>query len=89
MNSSSMRANGWNDSCLLASSTARSTRASATTVRAQVDAVLVLEAVADVLEQQVVEVVAAELGVAVAGQHLDDASWAWTIETSKVPPPRS
>ena len=29
--------------------------------------------IADVLEQQIVEVVAAELGVAVAGQHLDDA----------------
>ena len=32
-----------------------------------------LKAIGNVLEQQVVEVVAAELGVAVAGQHLDDA----------------
>ena len=39
----------------------------------QVDAVLLLEAVADILEKQIVEIVAAELSVAVAGQHLDDA----------------
>ena len=32
-----------------------------------------LEPVADVVEQQLVEVVAAELGVAVAGEDLDDA----------------
>ncbi len=42
-------------------------------IRPQVDAVFLLEAVADVLDEQIVEVVAAELGVAVAGQHLDDA----------------
>ena len=34
---------------------------------------LLAEAVADVIEQQLVEVVAAELGVAVAGEDLDDA----------------
>ena len=42
-------------------------------VGAQIDAVLLPGTVADVLEQQIVEVVAAELRVAVAGQHLDDA----------------
>ena len=40
---------------------------------AQVDAVLLLKSSARQVEQQVVEVVAAELGVAVAGQHLEDA----------------
>ena len=40
---------------------------------AQVDAVLLLEPIADVVEQQLIEVVAAELGVAVAGEDLDDA----------------
>ena len=40
---------------------------------AQVDAVLLQEPVADVVEQQLVEVVAAEVGVAVAGEDLDDA----------------
>ena len=39
----------------------------------QVDAVLLFERVADVVEQQLVEIVAAELGIAVAGQDLDDA----------------
>ena len=48
MNSSSMRANGWYDSCRLAASTARSTRARRRQVAAQVDAVLLLETVADV-----------------------------------------
>ena len=57
---------------------------------AQVDAMLLLETVADVLEQQIVEVVAAELGVAVAGRApRRRPSWACTMETSKVPPPRS
>ena len=45
----------------------------ATSDSPQVDAVLGLEAVADVVEEQLVEVVAAELGVAVAGEDLDDA----------------
>ena len=39
----------------------------------QVDPVLLGELVADEVEQQLVEVVAAELGIAVAGQDLDDA----------------
>ena len=39
----------------------------------QVDAVLLGKRVADVVEEQLVEIVAAELGVAVAGQDLDDA----------------
>ena len=39
----------------------------------QVDAVLGQEAVADEVEQPLVEVVAAEVGIAVAGEDLDDA----------------
>ena len=55
----------------MAASTVRSTPGSGDEVRAQVDAVLFLETVADILQQQIVEIVAAELGVAVAGQDLD------------------
>ena len=40
---------------------------------AKIDAVFLAEAVGDEVHEQVVEVVAAELRVAVAGQHLDDA----------------
>ena len=57
----------------MAASTARSNTRLGNEVGRQVDAVLELEPVADVLEQEIVEVVAAELGVAVTGQHLDDA----------------
>ncbi len=42
-------------------------------VQAQVNAVFLLESIADQLHQEIVEVVAAQLGVAMAGQHLDDA----------------
>ena len=42
-------------------------------VRAQIDTMLLLEPVAQQLEKQLVEVVTAQLRVAVAGQHLDDA----------------
>jgi hypothetical protein len=41
---------------------------------AQVDAVLGQEAVADVIQEPLVEVVAAEVGIAVAGEDLDDAA---------------
>ena len=74
MNSSSIRATASNESVFLASSTARRTRLLATSDVAQVDAVLGLEPVADVVEEQLVEVVAAEVGVAVAGEDLDDAA---------------
>ena len=69
-----MRANGWSDSCRLAASTARSSRARATRSSRRSTPYSLVELVADVVQEQVVEVVAAELGVAVAGQHLDDAA---------------
>ncbi len=73
MNSSSTVVTGSNESRFLASSAARSTRALEAGDLPQVDPVLLGERVADEVEQQLVEVVAAELGVAVAGVDLDDA----------------
>ena len=54
----------------MASSTARSIRGLGGGRLAEVDAVLALEIVANVVQQQLVEVVAAQVRVAVAGKHL-------------------
>ena len=73
MNSSSIVVTASNDSRFLASSAARRTRALAPGDCPEVDTVLFGERVADMVEEQLVEVVAAELGVAVAGLDLDHA----------------
>ena len=63
-------------------------------VLAQVDAAFLLELVAQVLDQALVEILAAEEGVAIGGEHLELTSRPSTsaismIEMSNVPPPRS
>ena len=56
----------------------------------QIDAVFLLELVGDVVDQALVEVVAAQMGVAAGGQNLEDAVADFhQADTSKVPPPRS
>jgi hypothetical protein len=58
-------------------------------VLAEVDAVVLLEGVDEPADEGVVPVVAAEVGVAVGGLHLEHAVADLEDETSKVPPPRS
>ena len=73
MNSSSIGATASNESRFLASSTAWSSARPGGRRLAEVDAVLLAEGIADVIEQELIEVVAAKLGVAVAGEDLHDA----------------
>ena len=62
-------------------------------VLGQVDAALLLEFVAEVINQALIEIFAAEEGVAVGGEHFKlfspSTSAISMIDTSKVPPPRS
>ena len=58
-------------------------------VVAQVDALALLELGNQVVDDALVEVVAAQMGVAGRGQDLDDTVAMSRMDTSKVPPPRS
>ena len=73
MNSSSIVVTASNDSRFLASSAARRTRALAPGDCLRSTPCSLSEFVADVVQQQLVEIVAAELRVAVAGLDLDHA----------------
>ena len=73
MNSSSMVVTASNDNRFLASSAARSTRALAPSDCLRSMPCSLAKRVADVVQEQLVEIVAAELGVAVTGLDLDHA----------------
>ena len=58
-------------------------------ILAEIDPFVLLELVGEEIDEDLVEVIAAEVGVAIDGEDLEDAVADIQPETSNVPPPRS